>query len=291
MVYETYSERMRRLEKAGQPDVYTYDPIPKKLRNQIIHIWADAFGNGQTDSSHKHYVLMEKTILMAEGKQSLSGISQWAPAECTRWLQTCTTEQAIDIIELSARIIAQLDRKQNKIAEINYRFRQSAIGFQFEGGQFIKVDDQFIHAEVVKPAIGLLTSDSTYAAAASEFMTAHQHYREGSNQDAVVAANRAFESTLKAICAKRGWPFDKGARASDLVKAVRQHGLFPTHLDNAFDSYIAMMKSGLPEVRNNAGGHGPAPGDAKVPDYIAAYAIHLSAANIVAAIEAEKHSR
>jgi hypothetical protein len=51
-----------------------------------------------------------------------------------------------------------------------------------------------------------------------------------------------------------------------------------------------MMKSGLPGIRNNSGGHGPAPSDAKVPDYIAAYAIHLSAANIVAAIEAKKHS-
>lgn len=72
---------------------------------------------------------------------------------------------------------------------------------------------------------------------------------------------------------------------------MRKHGLFPAHLDNAFDSYVAMMKSGLPDIRNNAGGHGPVPGDAKVPDYIAAYAIHLSAANIVASIEAEKHSR
>jgi AbiJ N-terminal domain 4 len=291
MVYETYSERKRRLEQAGQPDVYSYDPIPNKLRNQIIHVWTDAFGEGRTDASYQYYASMEKAILRAEGRQSLVGSGSSPVEECRDWLVRCTTDQAIDIIELSARMIGKIYGQQGRVAEINYRFRQNAIGFQFEAGQFIKVDDQFVHAEVVKPAIGLLTSDPSYKAASAEFMTAHQHYREGTNQDAVVAANRAFESTLKAICTKRGWPFDQGSRASDLVKTVRQHGLFPDHLGNAFDSYIAMMKSGLPGIRNNSGGHGPAPNDAKVPDYIAAYAIHLSAANIVVAIEAEKHKR
>jgi hypothetical protein len=50
--------------------------------------------------------------------------------------------------------------------------------------------------------------------------------------------------------------------------------------------YIATLKSGLPEVRNNAGGHGEAPDARPVPSYIAAYALHLSAANIVMAVQA-----
>jgi AbiJ N-terminal domain 4 len=223
MVYETYSERKRRTEKAGQPDVYTYHQIPEKRRNQIVHIWDDAFGDGLRDPSYGIYAKMEKTILVAEGRQTLAGHAS-AADRCRFWLLNSGTDQALDIIELSARMISRMG-KQGKIDEINYRFRQSAIGFQFEGGQIVKVDDQFLHAEVVRPAIGLLTSDPAYAAAASEFMTAHSHYRVGANQDAVVAANRAFESTLKAICIRRGWEFDKGARASDLVKAVRKHGI------------------------------------------------------------------
>ena len=63
MVYETYSERRRRLERAGQPDVYTYDQIPPKLRNQIIHIWTDAFGSGSEDYSYENYSMMQNTIL------------------------------------------------------------------------------------------------------------------------------------------------------------------------------------------------------------------------------------
>jgi HEPN domain-containing protein len=199
--------------------------------------------------------------------------------------------QTLDIVELGCIEIEKL-RDKGKAADlinnINQRFRQNGVGFQFENGQIIKIDDQFVHAEIVKPAIGLLTSDPVFATANTEFMTAHSHYRAGENRAAIVAANNAFESTLKAICSKRNWTYPKGARAGDLVKLVRQKGLFPDYLDNTFDSYIAMMKSGLPGVRNEAGGHGDRPDAPKVPDYIAAYAIHLSAAAIVAAIEANR---
>ncbi|HEV2545752.1 MAG TPA: hypothetical protein VGU20_00285 [Stellaceae bacterium] len=54
------------------------------------------------------------------------------------------------------------------------------------------------------------------------------------------------------------------------------------------DTYIAMLKTGLPEVRNNAGGHGDDPTAPAVPLYIASYAIHLTAANIVLAMSAHK---
>jgi hypothetical protein len=91
--------------------------FPRKLRNQIIHIWNDALGNGQTDSSYQKCALMEKTILMAEGRQCLPGNSTSSPHQCRNWLLTRTTDQAIDIIELTARIIAQIPGKQGKIAE------------------------------------------------------------------------------------------------------------------------------------------------------------------------------
>jgi hypothetical protein len=73
MDHETYSERKRRLEKAGQPDVHIYHQIPEKLRNQVAHIWNDALGEGREHHSHKYYALMEKTIAMAEGRPNLAG--------------------------------------------------------------------------------------------------------------------------------------------------------------------------------------------------------------------------
>jgi hypothetical protein len=151
----------------------------------------------------------------------------------------------------------------------------------------VRVDSQYIHSEVVKPALRLL-SGKLFEKGHEDFLIAHRHYREGDFKDCIVASQRAFESTLKAICSERRWTYKEGDRAPELIAVVRREGLFPEYLDKGFDSYIAMIKSGLPGVRNSAGGHGEAPEATPVPGYIAAYALHMTAANIVLAVEAMK---
>ena len=82
-----------------------------------------------------------------------------------------------------------------------------------------------------------------------------------------------------------------GDRASELVTLMNTQGLFPSYLGRGLDAYIAVLKTGLPSVRNNAGGHGEGPADAEVPEYLAAYALHLTASNIVLAVEAFEAKR
>jgi len=43
-VYETYSNRLKKRERAGQPDVYQYDNLPEALRTQIYFILQDTLG-------------------------------------------------------------------------------------------------------------------------------------------------------------------------------------------------------------------------------------------------------
>ena len=107
-------------------------------------------------------------------------------------------------------------------------------------------------------------------------------------KDAITDANNAFESTLKTICDQRLWEYQQGARASDLLKVVRKGGLLPNYLDASFDQLAATLKSGLPEVRNEQGGHGQGPIPRETPGYVASYALHLAAANILFLAEAHK---
>lgn len=72
------------------------------------------------------------------------------------------------------------------------------------------------------------------------------------------------------------------------MTVVRKEGLFPPHLGNGLDTYVAMLKTGLPGVRNKAGGHGDDPDAPTVQDHLASYAIHLTAANILLAMEAHR---
>ena len=107
------------------------------------------------------------------------------------------------------------------------------------------------------------------------------NYRAGETKDAITDANNAFESTLKTICEQRCWQYVPGARVSDLLNVMRKNGLLPDYLDASFEQLVATLKSGLPKVRNEVGTHGQGTSPRETPDYVAAYALHLAAANIL----------
>jgi hypothetical protein len=77
------------------------------------------------------------------------------------------------------------------------------------------------------------------------------------------------------------WEYGKGDRAAKLVTKVRSKELFTHDFDRNFDSYVAMLKAGLPAVRNEAGGHGEGLTSAAVIAGIARFAINLTATNLV----------
>jgi hypothetical protein len=125
-----------------------------------------------------------------------------------------------------------------------------------------------------------------YEGARDEFLSAHRHYRNGDHEEAITEAAKSFESTMKAICDRKGWAYVKGARASDLLKVLRARSLWPDYLDGSFDQLIATLNSGLPQVRNDIGAHGQGTTKRETPAYVAAYALHLAAAKIVLMAEA-----
>lgn len=302
-VFDIFSKRARRERNAGQPDVYKYDDIPLRLRVQIVHIWNDGLGSIRdysNNGAYNRWKVIRDIIVREKGLFELGRRGSYQD-QCIDWFtNTSSTDDALDIIEVAFRAIEVFGADLNEytrqsaeivvtpeaaISELNVRFREHGVGYQFSSGILIRIDSEFVHAEVMKPALALLRGEP-FDKANTEFLTAHQHYREQKHKDAIVAAQRAFESTLKAICTERGWKFQPGDRASELVKLVRAKNLFPEYLGNGFDTYVALLKTGLPDIRNNAGGHGEAPDAAPVPAYIAAYALHLTASNIVMLIEA-----
>ena len=166
------------------------------------------------------------------------------------------------------------------IGELNERFRRASVGYRFETGKLIRLDSEFLHSEVVRPAMHFLQQRG-FEGPRAEFLKAHTHYRAGETRAAVTEANNAFESTLKTICDQRGWSYPRRPRASDLLKVVRDNGLLPDYLDQSFDQLAATLKSGLPKVRGEEGGHGQGSSARPTPQFVAAYALHLAAAQIV----------
>jgi hypothetical protein len=120
-------------------------------------------------------------------------------------------------------------------------------------------------------------------------MRAHKHYREGKYKEAINEALKAFESTMKAICDHRKWKYDKNKdTAKTLLEILLREELVPSYLQNAFSGLRAVLEGAVPTARNRTSGHGQGAAPITVPDYFAAYVLHMTASNIVFLIEAHK---
>jgi AbiJ N-terminal domain 4 len=299
-IFDLYSKRKRVVERSGEQDVYQYRNIPDKVINQIITILREAIGDFEGI-----WKIIINALEMEYGEPSIlffhrnDGLD--SRRSCINFLKNhVDIDRRLDLIELSfrlidgeirqRRIINRFDIKlapDQAIFELNYRLREGGVGYQYEKGVMIRMDSQFIHAEITKKALSLLSSEH-FSGADEEFLAAHKHYREGDHKDAIVDAGASVESTMKCICDTLDWKYEKGAGASELLRVLRENRLFPDYLDKSFDQLLAVLKSGLPEIRNNEGSHGQGSIPKRAPTHVAAYALHLAATNIVFLVECMK---
>lgn len=208
-------------------------------------------------------------------------------------------DNVLSLVELSFRFIDTVWRERfywdkhdaeatqdpdDAIEELNDRFKEHGIGYQYVSGEIIRVDSQYIHAEVVRPAISLL-QEAGFEGASEEFLESHKHYRKGRNKEAIAWALKAFESTMKSICASMGWSFHPNATAKPLLDVCFSNGLIPSALSSHFNALRTTLESGLPTVSNRLARHGQGQKRVIVPYHIAAYALHLAATNIVFLVE------
>ena len=173
------------------------------------------------------------------------------------------------------------------INELNNRFREHGVGYQYKSGQIIRVDSQLIHSEAVRPTLKFL-SDPMYKGANEEFLKAHGHYRNKNYKDCVNNCLNAFESCLKIICRKNSWNYNEKDSASRLIAIVFDNGLIPPFMQSHFSALRSTLESGVPTVRNNWTGHGKGPEEITVPEYMAAYILHLTASNILFLAKADE---
>jgi hypothetical protein len=210
-------------------------------------------------------------------------------------LKTGEVEQVLDVVELSLRYAAALQsnsysepklRVSEGRDEVNLRFREHAVGYQVESDTIIRVDATVLHQEVIKPALTVL-AEPHLAGANEEFLKAHEHYRHSRFKESINECLKSFESTMKAICAKRKWKVDPNATASKLIDVCFQNGLVPSYLQSEFTALKSTLESGVPTVRNKTSGHGQGATPVAVPEYIAAYLLHSTAAVILFLSRAE----
>jgi hypothetical protein len=313
-VFDLFSKREKR-RRGDVPDVYSYDSIPKALRVQIVHIWRDTIGNAEQykdqygpDGPRSVYEAIVETLCREYGVFALARNPEYGYRNCLEelvsfFLTEGDMERVIDAIELSFRAIDGVTRGFNflsrpnadelateAISELNLRFREHGVGYQFVNGDIVRVDSEFIHHEAVKPALRLLSA-KIYRGAQEEFLRAHEHYRQGNTKEALNEALKSFESTLKAVCKKRGWSIPDNAASKALLDICFTNGLIPQFWQSSMGGLRTLLESGVPTSRHKLSGHGQGTRPTKVPGYIAAYVLHMTASAIVFLAASEEASR
>jgi len=299
-IIDLFSKRQRRL-RGEIPDVYVYNELPPPLRVQVVHIIRDALGADYYGSNRasKTYEYINNSLCREYGLFELTKRPR-SPDESifNFFLAEESVERTLDVIELSFKIIDTYVRDHypyesgakiktdDAISELNARFKEHAVGFQFESSELIRVDSQFIHSEAVKPTLAILR-EKQYKGANEEFLNAHEHYRHGQYKECLVDSLKAFESTMKAICKKRGWPMQSTDTAKALISTCLAQELLPSYLESQMGSLRSLLESGLPTVRNKLGGHGQGSDPIAVPEYFARYALNLTASSILFMAEAD----
>lgn len=310
-IFDLFSKRQTAL-RGDVPDIYTYDDLPKALKVQIVHIWTDAIGNNENyyDSYSKGVKTAYKFIVDTLCREY--GLFQLPTAEkhhdrmylnelANYLLQESDIEKQLDIVELSFKVINHYTRDyrylsrndastraDDAISELNKRFKEHGVGFQFVENEIVRVDSELLHVEVVKPALRLL-NEKSYQGAQQEFLSAYEHYRHGKNKESLNDCLKAFESTMKAICDKHNWAFQSNATAKALIQVCFDNDLVPSFWQQQLSSLRSMLESSIPAGRNKLSGHGQGTTPTVVPDYLVAYMLHMTASTLVFLTKAEKN--
>ena len=307
-VSDLFSKRQKR-SRGEYPDTYQYDNIDQKFRVQVVHIIRSTIGTREEyyNRTGKAYQYIHETLCVEYGVFTLEEYEKTnSTAIFNYFLSEKNHEKCLDIIELSFQVIDTYVRQNefpfgsaegvtrkpdDAIEELNARFKESGIGYQFEGGELMRIDSQIIHSEAVKPVLHLLGKDEKYTGANDEFLSAHEHYRHERYKECLNDCLKSFESLMKAIHEKHSWLYDPSAPAKTLINSCLENKLVPEYLQTQFSSVRGLLESGIPTVRNKKGGHGQGTEVSTVPEHLASYALHLTATNLLFLVKCEEQYR
>jgi hypothetical protein len=285
-MFKLYSERIK--DAKGEPEVFVYDNFPKEFRNQFFHIIADGF-----DKFERNYEFRDIWQYVCNSfarEQGLKSIFINNKNSMSRYIDECSNSEFLDLMDYIFTVfIDNSYLRQNfgddpidkAITELNYRFKQHNLGYEFTNGEIIPKTNTIAHETIIKPALKLLL-DEDFRGAEEEYLKAFDCYKKNDNKNSILEAIKAFESTMKTICDKLDYVYNKEKdTASKLIAILESNNFYPPYLNNHVTGIRVTLESGAPTLRNKKAGHGQGATVVDVSDEYVEYALNLVATNIV----------
>lgn len=295
-MYKLYSQREK--EKEQEMDVYNYYHFPEGFRNQFMMILIDLFDSRNLITNCFNNTRLDfwestcsgfarekglKCILSLDEKESNCAYA------LEDYIDTCDDYDFLDLLDyLVGYVFGSVEftmshtpeQVTDAIDELNARFKQHSLGYEFINGELIKKTNEIMHVNVVKPALGLL-HDRVFEGAEQEYLKAYDCFKKCDNKNAILEATKSFESVMKTICKKNNYTYDEKDTARKLIRILEENSFFPSYLNSHISGIRTTLESGAPTLRNKMAGHGQGDSVVEVSDEYVEYALNLVATNIV----------
>ena len=168
-MYKLFSQRKRE-EENGVSDVYIYNKFSKEFRNQYFHIIKYVFNSNSDDSYYTYNGSINLWEIACENFAREKGLKYLLDdyGYCNnrlayeKYVDECSDEDFLDLMDYTfTAIISNKDtagivgraKIDDAIEELNYRFKQHSLGYEFINGNLIEKTNEQIHREIIKPAL------------------------------------------------------------------------------------------------------------------------------------------
>lgn len=195
-------------------------------------------------------------------------------------LANVCTPHLFDLVELQYKELSD-DAENGKDGfrgEVNKVFREHDIPWLLVDGRLVKIDPRQFEQDLKLKALGemkeLNDADPLYQGAYDELRKAIDFLGRGDYAEAVINAEKSYESVLKVICG----PESETEAASSLIKRLLEADnlSLPESLKpEAFQSNVLMS---LPVIRNKAAAHGSGATGCEMSVSMANLAVNLACA-------------
>jgi hypothetical protein len=302
-MFELFSQRIKNAK--GEPEVFIYDEFPIEFRNQFIHILSSYYDNFHKNHYNIWLTIWKMVCELYSKEKGLKNIDKYGYINNKEalefYIDNCNHSASLDLLDFvfsfNYKMIGINEFKQlrqafnESVKELSYRLKQHNLGYEFVNGEIIIKTNTVAHENIIKPALKLLL-DEDFRGAEEEYLKAFDYYKKSENKNAILEAIKAFESTMKTICGKLGYAYDKNKdTASKLINILETNHFYPLYLSTHITGIRTTLESGAPTLRNKNAAHGQGTTVVNVSNEFAEYALNLVATNMILLFKIYKQNK
>ena len=304
-IFDVFSRR-------GGPTRGARVDIPATTRDRVFLWCGDIFSNRRSFSSggdytHQFWEEIHGFLQLRHGRVQLSDsrhLTSSRAEDAMVFLSSCDGPEFLDFLEYIFRVDCFFHVSSSEaqiVAELNELLRVDSLPYHITdfvrehvrevmqgpppfGGRegvviktlafptVISRESEVIHTHIIEPVLKLLQAPA-FRSANAEYLEALEDYRKGDLGDCLTKCASAFESVMKVICERKGWPYKQTYTAGVLVKTILDHTTLDDYLEPVL-MIVATLRNRLSKA------HGAGVETRSVPRHLAAYALNSTAASV-----------